>query len=101
MVAHKSPLDFCCSYSHMDTIHIVPSVEAVYERDLETFVPLPIHSNLAGVSIIIQRSFSASLTFSFYLVYSAMYNLNMRLYLRPIHIFSFLHLSQSESKSNT
>ena len=29
MVVYKSPLDFCCSYSHMDTVHIVPSVVAV------------------------------------------------------------------------
>jgi hypothetical protein len=35
----------CCSYSHMDTIHLVPSVVAIYEGHLETFVPLLLHSN--------------------------------------------------------
>ena len=37
----------CCSLSHiMDTIHIVPSVEAISERHLETSVNLPIQPNL-------------------------------------------------------
>ena len=29
----------------MDTIHLVPSVVAIYEGHLETFVPLLLHSN--------------------------------------------------------
>src|SRR5882757_9096166 len=53
----NSPI--CCSLSHiMDTIHIVPSVEAISERHLETSVNLPIKPNL--INFLDLRSFLPS-----------------------------------------